>query len=155
MKEIKLSKGLFALVDDEDYDYLNQFKWCASKNGKTHYAIRRSNIKGKVVYLRMHRLIMHTPEGIEVDHMDRNGLNCQKYNMRNCTHKQNLCNQRPHGASKYIGVSISKGKIRASIKIKNKHKHIGYFKTEEEAAIARDIFAKEHFGEFANFNFKL
>jgi len=157
MKEIKLSqtgknKGKYvALVDDEDYDYLNQWRWCVDVKKNTCYAMRRDKIT-----ISLHRVIINTPEGIEVDHIDHNGLNCQKYNMRNCSHADNLKNKKPCGKSKYLGVYFM-GKyryIRAQIQINGTCHYLGHFKTEIEAAKSYDKKAKEVHGEFANLNFK-
>jgi hypothetical protein len=147
MKIIKLTQGQFSQVDDEDYEFLNQFKWQAYKAPNTYYAMRES--KGKTI--RMHRIIMKTPSNLMVDHIDHNGLNNQKINLRNCNASQNQCNKKPIGSSIYLGVNIC---IRATIRINNKNVNLGSFKTEIEAAKAYDKAAKENFGEFANLNFK-
>jgi hypothetical protein len=150
MKEIKLTQGKVALVDDEDFEYLNQFKWCAFKGPFTYYAV-----KGKGPTTRMHRLIMKTATGMEVDHIDHNGLNNQRSNLRNCKHAQNQMNKRSSGTSKYLGVCLTgRGQIIATICIGRKLIYIGAFKTEESAAHAYDIEARKLFGEFANLNFK-
>lgn len=155
MKEIKLTQGKVALVDDSDFEWLNQFKWCAMKQQKTYYAVRTYKYK----HVRMHRLIMNTPTGLETDHEDHNGLNNQRYNLRIATSAQNKYNVSPRGASKYLGVTIrqigrEKGRITAKIRKNRITFHLGSFKTEESAAKAYDIRAKEFFGEFANLNFK-
>lgn len=96
MKEIKLTQGKVVLVDDEDYEYLNQFKWYALKNHRTYYAqrvIQNNYIKRT---LKMHRVIMDTPCGLEVDHIDGDGLNNQKCNLRNCTFAENRKNRKPN-----------------------------------------------------------
>jgi hypothetical protein len=156
MKEIKLTRGLVALVDDEDFDYLNQFRWHCDKHYSTYYVSRTIKLKnGKQKTILMHRVIMNTPEGMEVDHKDHNGLNCQKYNIRNCTHSQNKMNVKAYGIIKYLGVDlIKKGKYRSKIKVNGITKHIGIFDNPELAAMAYDKKAKYYFGEFANLNFK-
>lgn len=161
MKEIKLTQGQFALVDDADYDWLNQWKWHAHKSRQTYYAERQVRINlekqpQKQKSLSMHRLIMNTSKGMEVDHIDHNGLNCQKHNMRNCTTLQNQMNRKSRGRSKYLGVSYFNGnKFRADIRPAGyKTIHLGLFDSEIEAAIAYDKEAVKHYGEFANLNFK-
>jgi hypothetical protein len=162
MKEIQLTQGKVALVDDEDFDYLNQWKWFAHKQKKTYYAGRNIFISNKFKTIHMHRVIMKTPDNMEVDHCDFNGLNCQKSNMRNCTHQQNSWNRKSFGSSQYLGVSlytkehngIERKYIIAHFETNGVQKHLGHFKTEEEAALAYDAKAKEIYGEFANLNFK-
>lgn len=92
MKLIPLSQGQFAQVDDEDFDWLNQWKWCADYNHGAYYARRTWFLNGKCYHVAMHREIMKTPKGIEVDHADLDGLNNQEYNIRNCNHGQNMAN---------------------------------------------------------------
>jgi hypothetical protein len=158
MQLIELTQGKFAQVDDHWFEELGQYNWFAQyddKNGN-FYACRSMPIgNGKFKVVRMHRQIMNTPDDQEVDHRDHNGLNNLEENMRNCTHRQNMSNYPAFGKSKYLGVSfLSSGKIRARIKVNGKSMFIGYFPTEEKAAIAYDEKAKEHHGEFANLNFK-
>lgn len=156
MKEIKLTQGQVALVDDEDYEYLNQWKWYAQKSRGTFYACRYT--KNEVLI--MHRIILNTPFNMEVDHRDHNGLNNQRHNIRNCTRSQNHMNKDPRGSSKYLGVSWdkSRNKWRAFIQTrqisngKRKTLFNGQYNTEEEAAIAYNEAAKRLHGEFANLN---
>ncbi|MFA7361984.1 MAG: endonuclease [Candidatus Kapaibacterium sp.] len=157
MKEIKLTQGKIALVDDEDYEYLNQFKWCAARQMNTFYAVRNVRInKFKTKMIFMHRVILKTPSGKITDHKDHNGLNNQKNNIRVCTNTQNQMNNSSRGgSSRYIGVFYDRGAIRACITVNKKNIYLGTFNNEIEAAIARDKAAKIYHGEFANFNFKL
>jgi hypothetical protein len=156
MKEIKLTQNKVVLVDDEDYEYLNQWKWYADTNKKTNYASRKIVLDGIKTSIRMHTVIMKTPIGLTVDHINHNGLDNRKENLRVCTQEQNSKNRlKVNGKSKYLGVSpsnrISKP-WRAFGKISKKSISIGYFKTQEEAAIAYNNFAKQNYKEYANLN---
>ena len=152
MKEIVLSQGKVALVDNDDFEYLNQWKWYAWCSRGHFYAVRSIYINGKKSNIHLHRLIMKTPIGMEVDHKDMNGLNCQKYNMRNCTHRQNMCNRKSTGSSKYLGVYFQKKYIRATITVNRKVIYLGLYKKEIDAAIAYNEAAIKYHGEFANIN---
>lgn len=160
MKEIPLSRGMFALVDDEDYEYLSKSKWHAQKGNTTFYAERllrtadRPNGKSE----KMHRVIMKATSDVDVDHIDHNGLNNQKPNLRLCSQSQNSQNMRakPNTASGYKGVIWEKAlrKWRTRIQLDGKLRTVGYFDDVVEAAIAYDIAAIETFGEFAYTNFR-
>jgi hypothetical protein len=160
MKQIELTQGKFALVDDEDYIFLNQWKWCTQKSGKTYYAIRGLYVNGKkIATLRMHRVLLSIPSNMEGDHIDHNGLNNQRRNLRICTHAQNMCNQpsNKNSSSKYLGVTLnkqvkSKKKWRSQIRFNGAILRMGSYSTQEEAAGAYNKKAEELFGEFANLN---
>lgn len=152
MKEIKLTQGYVALVDDEDYEFLNQWKWYVNKNTIHRYAMRTVNIKRHFVKIMMHRLIMQTPVGMDVDHIDHNGLNNQKSNLRNCTHAQNGMNRTACGKTGYLGVRHAGEKYAAAIKVHGKQVHLGTFNTLKEAADAYDEAAMKYHGEYANLN---
>lgn len=131
MKEISLTKGLVSFVDDEDYEYLNQYKWYAHKSRNTFYAERECS--GKVI--KMHRFILNAPEGLEVDHRNRNGLDNRKSNIWICTYQENMCNKRVWGKVPLRGVYWDKQikKYRARIQHNGKSQHLGLFNTPELA----------------------
>lgn len=161
MKKIPLTQGQFALVDDEDYEWLIAWKWSANKVNKTFYAFRKEWNHGNQKTIYMHRLIMNAPENKLVDHNDMNGLNNQRHNLR-------LGNKSKNGANRgidkdnttgYKGVTICTSSKRrkkyiAQIGYKGEHIQLGYFLTAEDAARAYDKKAKELFDEFAYTNFK-
>ncbi len=159
MKYIPLTQGMFAIVDDEDYDYLMQWKWHARKRKHTFYAARVARIADDAetrTQIWMHRVILNTPLGMETDHRNHNGLDNRKENIRVCTRGENQHNQSPQlsRASKYKGIYRHHTKWRAQICHRGKALPIGRFETEIEAAKAYDARAKEVFGEFAYLNFK-
>lgn len=153
MKLISLSQGLFTKVDDEDYLWLNQWKWHAHRNRNTAhwYAIRAD--KGKVI--RMHRLIMGiTDPKMVCDHIKGDGLDNQKTNLRTATPTQNRRNSRSfsNSSSKYVGVYRKKSRWAAKIRMNKKDYYLGAFINEEDAARAYNTKATSLFGEFAHLN---
>ena len=162
MRKIKLTQGQVALVDDEDYQRINQFKWFAQYCPTTGCyvaarSIRKPNGKRTVQY--MHRVIINVPKDLWTDHENHNSLDNRKRNLRSCTMQQNARNRKPQNrpkTSKYKGVSLCKpsSKWRASINTDKRDKHIGLFNTEIEAAKIYDREAKKYFGEFAYLNFQ-
>ena len=164
MREIPLTQGQVALVDDEDYEWLSQWKWCSTNNGNGNiYAIRHLSGKyplPKQITLKMHVAIWEhhndpVPEGYTVDHIDRNELNDQRLNLRLATRTQQMQNQgvRKNNTSGYIGVSKLGKKYSAHIRANNVKIFLGSFTDPAEAARVRDAAAIEHYGEFAVLNF--
>lgn len=153
-KKIKLSDSIFVLVDDEDFDFLNQYKWHNNpktgavgkmfKSGDNRRQGRRSN---KI----MHRIIMNAPDGIEVDHKNRNKLDNRKDNLRLSTRSQNGMNTKPlsHNKCGVKGVFCDRGKWRVHISVKGKKRHYSSYDSFEEAVMARKKLAKEYHGQFA------
>lgn len=158
MKEIKLTKGYSAIVDDEDYPAISQYSWYAEETKGHVYARRRVTIsRGKTKLLSMHRAIINPLDNQDVDHIDNNGLNNTKANLRACSRAENIRNQVKHKGSipKYKGVSYdsSRKKWTAAICVNRRQMSLGRFNTELEAAEARDKAAKELHGEYAHINF--
>ena len=152
IKEIELTQGKFAIVDDEDYDRLNQYKWRYS----TGYAMRAVWTKNKQIAVLMHREVIGARPEFEVDHINRKRLDNRKENLRECTRSQNACNKPRIGkVSKYRGVS-KYGKSSSSwisrIKTNGKLFYIGSFKEEKEAAKKYNEYAIKFHGEFAILN---
>ncbi len=138
MKRIVLTQGQCALVDDEDFERLNQFKWCVMKGLRTIYAYRKSPmIKGKQDTIYMHHEIIGKPQkGFVADHIDPNGLRNTKNNLRHVTWRQNCQNiKNVQNTSKYPGVHWNKisRSWKARIQIGNNEKHLGYFRDEKKA----------------------
>lgn len=155
---IRLTKGLFATVDSDNYERVNKFRWHAEKGDNTYYATRSIYGSEKKITMPLHRFILGiTDPEIKIDHKNRDGLICTRENMRIATNQQNACNQVGcNKSSHYKGVYYNKEKrmFSAQIKFNYKSRHIGHFRDEIEAAKAYDIKAKELFGEFAYLNFK-
>jgi hypothetical protein len=160
MKEILLTQGKVALVDDEDYGYLMQWKWCLRGTGLgKFYAIRgfskskKSNIKGSIS---MHRQLMKPEKGYVIDHLDGNTLNNQKNNLRICTNSQNLMNRNKtvKNLSGYKGVSYDKkmNKFRAQIVCNRKRHYLGLYVNPVDAAYVYNQAAIKLHGEFAKLN---
>jgi len=154
MKLIPLSHGCFAKVDDEDFTFLSSFTWWVTKNKHIRYAA--TEVKGKTI--RMHRMILGLSDPkIFTDHKNHDGLDNQRGNLRVCTPAQNAENSRKirkQTSSWYRGVYWCKqGQLwRAQITVEKKHRTIGRYKTQEEAALAYNRAATEAFGEFAHLN---
>ena len=153
---VPLSQGKFATVDPEDYEWLSQWKWSLRKAPYTSYAVRGTKINGKWTTIIMHRLIMNAQKGQEIDHINHNGLDNRKCNLRFCTRSQNIMNTRPkRGTSKYKGVSWCKMTQNwlSCIMMDGEYINLGYYDDEIDAAKTYDDKAKELFGEFACLNF--
>ena len=155
MKEILLTQGKVAQVDDEDYEWLSQWKWTYKKSLHTGYAYRHGP-RPEIKTIRMHRFILQASENIEVDHIDRNGLNNQRDNLRLCSRSENMRNQklRTDNTSGYKGVSWNE-KIRkweGYICKNNRKINLGYFETKEEAALVYNQASIMVHGTFSSLN---
>lgn len=142
MKEIQLTLGQKAIVDDEDFDLLNQYKWFAYKDRNTYYACRQIRLNsGKQRMISMHRFLTGFNETLVVDHKDRNRLNNQRKNLRLVTDAQNRQNSSAQKNSKTgikgVTFETKRNKWRVNIMINGKNRNIGRFLNIDDAIKAR------------------
>lgn len=156
MKEIPLTQGFVALVDDEDFECASDNRWYACRIGHTVYARRNARLADgtrRVEYL--HRVLV--PGAGLVDHRDGNGLNNTRANLRAATKANNSHNSGPqrNNTSGYRGVSrhSATGKWQVHIRVSGRRHYLGTYADPVEAARAYDAAARAHFGEFARPNF--
>ena len=158
-RKILLNRGKLAIVDQDDFEKLKEYKWyLVEPNSRNQYAVRMAKTGKKYYRCAMHRVVTEAPDGMFVDHINRNGLDNRSRNLRIVTPQQNSWNTRQgrgQGSSEYKGVSWNKEKRkwRANIHIDNRLKCLGCFEDEKEAAAAYDRAAKKHRGEYAFLNF--
>ena len=152
---IPLTQGKHAMVDAEDYERVRRHKWWLARTGNQFYAQGRCCGRS----IRMHQFIMNPPKGMVVDHIDGNGLNNRRGNLRICTQRQNAwnhkCTKQENASSQYIGVYRYKDrpdKSYVKVQCAGDVTNLGPFDCEIEAARARDRKAIELFGEFARLN---
>lgn len=157
--EVTLSKGMVAIIDDEDADRVLTHKWSVSSRGKKklYYAYRTVSVGEKQTAVYMHRFLLGlvAGDGLVADHIDGDTLNNRKSNLRVATSAQNGWNRSKMSAvNKYKGISLIKetGLWDARIHANNQRYYLGHFKTEEEAALAYNEAACRLHGEFARLN---
>ena len=157
MREIDITQGYKAQVDDEDFERVSAFKWQANvrrrKDGTIQrvYVYRTCRTEGKHTQ-KLHRFILGISDfKVKVDHKDGNPLNCQKHNLRQATVAENTRNQRLHNSTGYKGVAwnITSQKWQAKLTLQHKPVHLGLFTKIEDSARAYDAAAVRLFGEFA------
>ena len=156
MKLIILTQGYSTVVDDEDYEELSKYKWTYNHN----YAVRgikNNSTKSKRTLISMHRTILQPSNDLDVDHINGNGLDNRRSNLRVCTHLENMGNTKliaNNNTSGYKGVVWDKtrNKWRAQIKIRYTNKFLGRFIYKTEAALAYNEAATKYFGEYAKLN---
>lgn len=162
MRELPLTQGKVALVDDEDFDALSRWKWSyvCNTHSKTGYARRAFRLwtSKKSFTMLMHIQILGSRDGYEIDHIDGNGCNNQRYNLRFATCPQNHQNIGLYASSKsgYRGVTLYKRDMtwRADITVDGNGIFLGYFDEILDAVCTYDNACRQYFGEFAQPNFK-
>ena len=163
-KQIQIAKGKFAIVDDEDYESLIKHKWSLSiGTNRTYYAHRRKKskeiINGESHMISMHCSILKAPYGFQIDHINGNGLDNRKCNLRIASRSENQRNsqKRIDNTSGYKGVYLDKGarhkRWKAQICVNSKRINLGRYHFPEQAAQAYDDAARKYFGDFARTNF--
>ena len=159
MKTIQLTRGMVTVVDDEDFEFLSQWKWHAGCCGGLFYARRDVKVGEKRHVIYMHRVLIGAVEGQGVDHKDRSTLNNQKSNLRFANQTSNNANTRlrKNNTSGFKGVVWHKASKRwiANVTAKGKRIHVGLFDSPKQAADAYDEAAKKHFEDFAATNASL
>lgn len=143
----KYGKGLSAIVDEADFEMLNAYTWRGQKSKSTAantYVVTTVKTSGKKKHVRMHRLILNAPDGVEVDHENRNTLDNRRDNLRLCTHAQNCMNR---GGK---GINFRAGAWDAYIYLRGSYVHLGRYPNRELASRARDAARLHHYGSFAN-----
>jgi HNH endonuclease len=150
---VPLTLGQVAIIDADDFEKIKNYNWHAVKTGHVFYAKRATRKKGEQRIVPMHAVIAGTPAGLCTDHIDGNGLNNRRSNLRICTHAQNQQNRiTKSGENPYKGVQKNKHLWQARIWLDGGNRHLGLFTTPEEAALAYNAAAIKHFGEYASLN---
>lgn len=158
-KELVLSQGLVAIVDDWQYERASQWKWHAQRGKGTWYAARSEWHPPHKKKIYLHAFLTSAPHGSKVDHIDGNGLNCTDHNLRVCSNAQNMRNRgkNSNNTSGFKGVKHNKGSKQnpwqAEIWVDGECAYLGTYRTAEEAAAAYDRAAIAMHGEFAKLNF--
>lgn len=158
MPQIPLSRGLYAEVSPEWYQYLSQFKWFArySKSNNAFYASRNVGKRPHRTLEHMHRVIMSTPEGLDVDHINGDTLDNRVENLRNCHRSMNVANSklRTDNTSGFRGVHMTRsGRWCALVRSMGITIFQKNYESKIESAVAYDKAARLAFGEYATLNF--
>ena len=156
VQPIYLTRGQIAWVDDCDYARISAHKWTAKpadQVAEKWYAFRTISQNRRKATVYLHREVMNAPQGSLVDHLDGDGLNCQRANLRLATHAQNVVNRRYSSASGYRGVHRRDQQFIAQIQVDGKIIRVRGGLDAEQAARAYDALASEFYGEFAVLNF--
>ena len=168
MRKIPLSRGYVALIDNEDFERVSAYRWTAMVQGYKFvlrvYPITWTEVNGKRVAFPLHRFILNFPDGLCVDHIDGDTLDCRRQNLRLATREQNTQNCRKSeikrtsyfkGVYWRSGSNRSRRWVAAAKQSHKKNHHIGVFKEETDAALAYNLVAEREFGEFAWYNLPL
>jgi hypothetical protein len=154
---VHLTKGKFALVDEDDFDRVSEHSWCVTEGKKTSYAktyLRQNN--GRQSSKLHHYILSVTDVKIRIDHINMNGLDCRRSNLRVTDGSKNMANTLAHSKSGYKGVATTRGgKFVATIRMDHQGYHLGVFDVAEDAARAYDAKARELHGSNGRFNFPL
>ena len=153
MKKIELTQGKYAIVDDNDYAYLSQWNWNCNKNNRAFYAVRTVNHSGK---MNMHRQLIGDVEGKVCDHINGDGLDNRRSNLRHATHSENMRNRKLNlnntTGYKVVSWRPKPNKWESSIRVNGKYRYLGRFSTLMEASEAYNSAALRYFGKFSKLN---
>lgn len=160
MREISLTQGKVALVDDEDYEKLNYFSWSLISSPGKLYARRVIKVNNEQKAILMHREIMNAPKHMQVDHVNNDGLDNRKENLRLATNQQNKFNQKAAHKNNKLGIKGVRWhekakKFQARIQVDKKIMHLGLFDILADADQSYRIAENKYFGEFARENYKI
>ncbi len=157
MKELQLTQGQVALIDDEDWERVNLHKWCARWDAKSRQfmPVRSMTVDGRTRTVYLSRFIVEAPPDLDVDHVDHNWLNATRQNLRICTTRQNMQNRHKRSANPFKGITRYRDTSRwiAQINDNGHAVNLGIYPDAHAAALAYDAKAREVFGEFALTNF--
>jgi hypothetical protein len=157
-RRIKLTKGKYAIVDPEDFDWLSQYKWHCTNYGYAARKIPKKLRKGCEQSIMMHRELCPVPDGMWVDHINRKRNDNRKSNLRPATRQQNIWNSRQNRTklkTPFTGIHWNKNrqKWQVQLYVNGRQRGFGYYAHETEAAKAYDEVARKYRGEFALLNF--
>lgn len=153
-KEILLTKGQVAIVDDKNYEWLMQWKWFSewSESNKSYYAVRMQGKGTDRKVIRMNRVIAGTPDGLDCDHINHNTLDNQEKNLRNITRSQNMMNRKGANSNNKLGekgIYKHGNGFSVQVMLDGKWVYTKWFRSLDDARVARDGAMKKYHGEFS------